>query len=123
MGLADILDALRDNEDSPRRPRISHEGQIARMRDMADRYTRENPFKVGDLVTPRKDGYTKGAGKPHLVIETRKTDFGYDPRIGKIGTPEHGNTPDMRVLSLYEDRACLAFWFCSSEFNSYVGEA
>lgn len=50
-------------------PRILPEAAIERLKEAAVLYCAENPYKAGDIVTPRKGSPIKGRGIPHLVLE------------------------------------------------------
>lgn len=129
MELAKMIDALRGDDDDDdgmgrrRNARISHEGQIARLRDAAPRFARNNPFKVGDFVTPVGDCNLKGAGEPHLVVAVMDTsgDFCEGTSV-EPGLPYYGVKPDLRVASIMQG-CLLAFWERSENFVAYEGDA
>ncbi|MGU3466414.1 hypothetical protein ACLBXO_16330 [Methylobacterium sp. C33D] len=87
------------------------------LRDEAAFYTRENPFAVGDLVTPRKASTTGGAGDAHIVIAViEDADFHFQ---GKPGCNTYGQRLDLRVLKWVSGRYA-AFWCESAEFEPWV---
>lgn len=53
----------------PNRPELDANGVLARLRAQARLFEEANPFKVGDLVTPRADGDIIGAGDPAIIVE------------------------------------------------------
>lgn len=67
--LTEFLAGIGDDEDYDGRGEGLPEAQIERLKEVARRIAAGNTFKVGDLVTARKDAPVKGAGKPHLIIE------------------------------------------------------
>jgi len=94
--LGDFLSRQRKSESS-----ILPEAKIARLKEAAARFTDDNPFKVGDVVTIRQDAPMKGEGEPHLVIESGSTNLG-------TAVPDEGNWTDggirnVRVLMLKDD--------------------
>lgn len=94
---------------------------VEALRDQAQFYTRENPFKVGDLVTPRKGTCYVGAGEVHLVIavnEYAEYDFGnVDPVSNR-----YGRKLDIRVLSWVQGQ-WPAHWVESAGFEPWVEPA
>jgi len=120
MTLDELISGAR--EDAPSKPRIHPLGQIARMRELAPRFTEPCPFKVGDLVTPRKDGFVRGSGQPCLVLHIHAGDKSPDFRIGESGSPDFGVIPDIRVARVTPNGTCVAFWTYSSEMVPYTGE-
>ena len=115
----------------PGRARPTHEGQIARLREAAERFSPRRgiepfPFKVGDLVTPRKDSPLINAGEPHLVVEVNPNalpDFGN----ASYGDIAWGMRPQIRCISIVHgnrtEEALAAFWEEASYFQPYVGPA
>ncbi len=120
MSLSALLEAMRD-EESPR-PKIHPEGQIARMRELAPRFTAPCPFKVGDLVTPRKDGIVKGCGDPCLIVQINNAGTEPDFRFGTVASPTYGAIPDIRILHVKEGGNCVSAWMYSTEYDLYTGE-
>lgn len=68
------------------KPKIGYEALIERLRDAARHAAQENPFKPGDLVTPREDATLKGKGAPAVVV---KTDNDAEPVTGEPFTAQH----------------------------------
>ena len=120
MSLSALLEAMRE-EESPR-PKIHPEGQIARMRELAPRFTAPCPFKVGDLVTPRKDGLVKGPGDPCLIVQINNAGTEPDFRVGETDSPTYGAIPDIRIIRAAESGNCVSFWSYSTEYDLYTGE-
>lgn len=88
--------------------KILPEAHLERVKEAAERYARPNPYKVGDIVTPRKDSGMKGVGEPHVVVEVltepRRTFEG-----SGFGGSSFGANMDVRVMCLMDDLT-LAFW-------------
>ena len=97
------------------------EARIQDLKDISSRYQKGCPFKVGDLITPRK-GYNKvGHGKPEVVLEVRSepifnTQITDDMR--DVGTTFFGSRLDMRVAAVQEGTFC-AFWVESWQYESF----
>jgi len=117
MELREILDAAVNEikgEDT-----ILPEARIARLREAAQRYHQPNPFKIGDLVTPRGDSKLRGAGQAQLVIEVRRNAELYFH--GDESLPSFGARYDMRVLAL-TNKAIVAVCVESQDYERYTGE-
>lgn len=75
------------------------------------------PYKVGDIITPRRGSGVRGQGLPHIVVEvnpTAKPDFG----VGNCGSVTYGCRPQMRTISLNQgDYVC--FWNEAHVFEPY----
>jgi len=94
---------------------------VMTLTEAAKRYNAGNPWKVGDVVTPRV-GYNKRAeGEPHVVIEVADPPHrvweGQDPRTTDIGV-----RLDVRVINVsYYDKTevITAFWMESWMLEKY----
>lgn len=76
------------------------EAQIMELRELLKAESAPNPFKVGDLVTPKKSSPYVLEGQPHIVIEV------LDPPIRPThdtSGPDGGAPHDLRVGAI--DRA------------------
>lgn len=112
----DMLNDAAERDECGNQPKLDPEVVVHRLREVAKRYARPNPFKVGDLVTPYPESIIGGTGQPHLVITTRETDF--DFQAGAYGTPGYGAHCDIQVLFMgrgsigpgWFDSACFDFW-------------
>ena len=103
-------------------PTILPEAAIARLRESAARYAEQMRgcrFAVGDIVTPVSDCELKGAGAPHLVIETRS---GAAPEFG-TGSNIHrdGARLDMRVLVIHKGNI-VSLWTESFKFERWAAK-
>jgi hypothetical protein len=105
--------------DETKETKILPEAAIARLREVAKLYSEPMKFKVGDLVMPRKDGYRKGYGHPHLVIAVNAT---AEPIFeADDGTPAFGLLPEVRVLCFMHD-SIAPYWMERGELVPYVGD-
>lgn len=115
MGLDELRDLLGggdEREEKRRKPRPLAEAQVMELTDLFERVKAGNPFKPGDLVTPRSNSYLKLAGEPHIVLET------FDPphRSWDDDSPSsmvHGMTVDTRIAAVTEEGQ-LAYWTVDS---------
>ena len=96
------------------------EALIAELREVAKNYATPNPYKVGDLVTPRKSARMKGTGEPHIVVEAFKLPpyFSAPPNT-RANSPMTGDTVDIRVIRIVDGNA-IPMWGCSFEFETWV---
>lgn len=116
-----LEDLLGEQREQPKK--ISHDGQIARIQEAAERFkSNAVPFKVGDLVTPRKDGLIREdfVGDPRLVIDVRP-DADYDFSVGEPGGPDFGCRYNVRTLSLQFDHV-IAHWCDAAYLEPYQGD-
>lgn len=82
---------------------------------------KENPFKVGDLVHPRKGYGVKGRGKPHIVVEVRNApDF--DFTNGDSSTPAYGQCFDIRIVCKIGKSTCF-YWLESYAMEPFQTKA
>lgn len=83
---------------------ISHVGQVARLKEFGDRFSRGCPFKVGDIVTARRDATYKNAGQPHLVLEVEPLPRNLE---ADSASQSYGAVHDMRVASFYGEAIAI----------------
>ncbi|MGN6539145.1 MAG: hypothetical protein ACTHKQ_25890 [Mesorhizobium sp.] len=106
--LAQFLAEIGDDDDS--RGEGLPEAQIERLKEVAARIAAGNKFKVGDIVTVRKDAPVKGAGKPHLIIEIDKDAPRYQ---GTVGNWPFAVRHDVILISVVGDSIAphaVPFW-------------
>lgn len=107
-----------DDDDAPKLSPLP-EAVIAELKLMSETYMAhmsECPFKPGDIVTPLLGSTMKGAGKPHVVLETISNP---DPVFtDELGLCAFGRRPNLRV-GLFQDGKRPAFWVESFEFELY----
>ena len=124
MRANDLMEALMSasggiNEDRPkRRPRPLHEAQIMSLRERAPAYIAPCGFKIGDLVTPRRDSPVRCAGEPQLVIDVRndaQPDFG----LASGGSYTCGARLNMRVLTVAEKGVLVPYWVEAGAYEAY----
>lgn len=127
-----LMAMLKGDNQKPSIPHIPEDARLYRLNEYKDRYQLSLigcPFKVGGLVTPRKDSPMKGAGGLHVVIAV------YDPPL--IPTFEDSSDGDfakvrnMRVAALVQDHmeeedgwryveAVLSWAANSADFEPYT---
>lgn len=117
MGLAELFaEAARESHSGPP---ILPEAAIMRLREFAEQYHQPNPFKVGDLVTPRPDADLKGAGIPHIVVEVR--DHAEPLFIGDNGDASFGRKIEIRIAHIDSGRGIVfTHWAESHRFEPYT---
>ena len=93
------------------------------LREIAETYQKPCPFKVGDLVTPRRGYWVKGAGEPHVVVEV------FDPPrrffsqedCEAVNTITYGARLDMRVVCMSShSRSIVAYCGESWGYEPFV---
>jgi hypothetical protein len=85
-----------EREDAHFYPKIDEDAAIMRLMEASVHYKRENPFVVGDLITPREGYAVKGVGTPCIVVEVRNDapfNFNMD-----ASSATYGDREDIRVL-------------------------
>lgn len=74
-------------------------------------------FKKGDIVTPKRQSGTKGAGLPHIVLETN---YGCEPYWTEDGTSaRNGRRHEVRVMCYVNNEQMVPFWGESHEYEPY----
>lgn len=118
MSIEDMVrEWAREQAPKPKPPTLLVEA----LRDQAQFYTHENPFKVGDVVTPRKGVLVTGSGDPNIVIAVRENP---DPvfAAGEPGSSRYGLKFDIRVVR-WEEGQFPTFWTESSFFEPWIEPA
>lgn len=115
-----FLELMAQRANGTQSPAILPEAAIMRLREAAALYAEqiEGPrFRVGDLVTPRKDSREGGAGRPHVVVEVRS---GAAPLWGKDCCGRFGSRHDIRVLYLNGGGDVTPHWSESFEYELWT---
>jgi len=99
-----------------RGPSISKEGQIARLEEMLTNYQRQNPFGIGELVTPRADSGLKGIGIPHIVLDLRDD---IEPDWRQEHPLNRGCCDDFRIAYFNDDETIVVLWQESFRYEAY----
>lgn len=100
---------------------------IATLRAAAARYALTDPFKPGDLVTPRADSPLANAGRPHIVLEApeypSREFVATDPK--HVDSQRYGAKLDIRVASVCDcdHGEVRPYWEESWMFEPYVEQA
>lgn len=111
-----ITASRRDDSDNGAETTIDPEVQIMRLREVLDRY--ENEFKVGDLVTPRRESGLKYHGLSHLVIEVGDH-YAWD--VEETGNSGFGARMNVRVACMPTNDYVVMFWQESWKLRPYDG--
>jgi hypothetical protein len=109
--------AARGDEDEPKM--LDPEIALFQLREAFPRYTRKNPFKVGDVVTPVSNSNHRGHGNPRLVIAVRDPVPDFDAR--HIGELAYGYAVDVKVIYFGDNDTICARWCESTEFEPFPG--
>lgn len=72
--------------------------QIMELKEFLSKFKRPNPFKVGDIITPRKGSPYRGADSPHIVVEILTDSDRY--LEGNSGSNAYGAVHDIRVAHM-----------------------
>jgi hypothetical protein len=108
-------------QDKPMSP-LQREAAAMTLKEVAQRY-HTNPFKVGDLVTPREAHNVRHAGEPHVVVEV------FDPPVrvtqiaesAEMASPHFYARCDVRIVCMMNDDI-MAFMMESWKLKPYTGE-
>ena len=118
MGLAERLAMMMAEEDEDAGQRPLPEALIMSLQEAHGNYAAGNQFMPGQIVTPRRGYDAKGAGEPHIVLETRAPE--YDFRAD-VGSNAYGKRLDIRVAGMCSRGAELSAWWVESWcFEPYV---
>lgn len=100
------------------RPFPLEEAQIMELRRLNKEFQKGCPYKVGDLVTPRKCAGLRNAGKPHIVVEV----FDEPVRMtAECGSPHHLSKMEMRTMA-FSDADNICVWAGEAWlYEPYVG--
>ncbi len=110
-----VSGGARPNRDDARTT-LSLDDCLAALKDKAQRMSKPCPFKVGELVTARRDADVKGAGHPHIVVEVLSEPV-TDP-TAESGSNQFLRKYNMRVAHFYGndmtvhavDCSCFETW-------------
>jgi uncharacterized protein YodC (DUF2158 family) len=78
------------------------------------------PFKVGDLVTPRKGVNIINEGEPHIVLEIDLAAEAVWGEPSQLGHPAWGARPNIRVMGLSNDGSYICWWVEAFEFEPWL---
>lgn len=115
VSLADILTEIA-NADKKRKALSLPipAAQIATLNEVKDRYVAGNPYRVGDIVTPRKSSSYNGRGTPHMIIEVSETPIRNIE--GSVSSSAFGSRLDVRVIRV-DDEHVVPFWMESFQLE------
>jgi hypothetical protein len=120
-----INGAAEDDDDKDDAPALLPEAVIADLKELCSRYTAGCPFRVGDLVTPRRGYNALGAGTPHIVIEVRSEPIrNFDvAQPGFLSSDHFGARIDIRVAHIDHGTTMVMHWGESWMYEPYTGPA
>lgn len=122
MNLGDMLEDMmkRHNGSEASRPSPLPEAIIMELRARLEVVNSPNPFKVGDLVTPRANGYLTDAGQPCIVVAVdndAKPVFSAE----RFGAASNGAICNLRVSRCDDDEDIVEYWHNHAEYVPYTG--
>lgn len=106
-----------EDEDMMVHSKALPEAQIMELTQFLSDYGRPNAFRVGDLVTPRKNAPIRGIGEPHMVTDVCEQHFNYsheDPSSNAFGV-----RISIRVASISRHGAIIQHWVDHSQYEAY----
>lgn len=116
-----LAEAHSDDNEMPFRNKADPEAVMMDLREAATIYAaslKACPFAIGDVVTPRENFTTKGAGEPHIVVDIVKNDAPLF-NSGDAGSNAWGMRIDFRFIGLSKGKR-VAHWGESYEFELYA---
>ncbi len=117
--ISDLIAYAEQNRTKP--PRPIPEAQIMELKQIAERYSKPCPFKVGDLVRPRPNSPIFPADSPWIVVEVLSCPGPFFS-TGHPGEDGWGARPDFRaiVLSPSDNKSYVPYWNESFFFEPWV---
>lgn len=96
------------------------DAQIKDLIAIKERYTEGCPFKVGDLVTPRKGFNLRGVDQPAIVLQVLEKPLqDLSNSAEQMNSCMYGCKIDMRVLRYSDSKTIVAWWEESWKFRKY----
>lgn len=119
MPLEELLAAAMSGRMRNDEPGLSKVGQVRRLQEFLTRYQAPNPFKVGDLVTPRTDANMKAAGEPHVVVDLR--DVPIFSASDDSSSCQYGRHLNVRTAR-FTTTGIVCFWGEHFDYEPYTGD-
>jgi hypothetical protein len=95
------------------------EAAIATLKEVCERYVAGCPFRVGDVVTPRRGYAVAAEGRPHVVVEIADPPIrNFSDGSGSYGSNSYGVRIDIRVAHIHRGRLIM-HWAESWQFEPY----
>jgi hypothetical protein len=99
------------------------EERVERLRALSLRYGTQ-PFKPGDLMTPREGTLLKGRGEPWIVLEVAEKPiyafFADHPKA--VDNHSFGARLDLRVAHVFDNGDLRMWWVESTSFEPWTPE-
>lgn len=95
---------------------IDPQAQIMTLREQLDSYV-DPQFKVGDIVTVKPLGTTRGEGQPQMIVETRYGAQREPFSDERAGSAADGRVLNIRVMTFVENEMITCFWQESWEYE------
>jgi hypothetical protein len=121
-----INGAAEDDDDKDAAPALLPEAVIADLRELCARYTAGCPFRVGDLVTPRRGYSLSGSGDPRIIVEVAPTpirNFDSAADCEEWASNTFGARLDIRVAHISPRGQMVMHWGESWMYEPYTGPA
>lgn len=113
---AEAFEALFGSNREAPTPPLS-EALIETLKEVADRYLKPCPFKIGALVTPRAGYSIVNDGQPCVVVDvSHTTGFYFD---GNPSSHSYGARLDVRVVH-WQEGCIVMHWVESWQFELYT---
>lgn len=122
--LSDMLDDIMSDAGVQAAPKkksnwdvtTDHEAQIMQLKEMYADYGVAR-FNRGDLVTAKANSGTRGAGLPHIVLDT---DYGSAYHFtDDTSSAMNGRRHEIRVLCFVDNATMTSFWGESHDYELY----
>jgi hypothetical protein len=97
---------------------IDKQAQAMELAMAGKRYLDGNPFRPGDMVTPRPGFAVKGEGHPHIVLDVLTN---VEPRWTDVedSSTRQGQMLDMRVACFVRNDVMTTFWVEAWQYEAY----
>jgi hypothetical protein len=102
------------------KPAPAPEAAIETLREICGVYRSGNPFRPGNLVTPRPYSHIGYSGRPHIVLETRDAEpfFELADDQSDVFSPAFGMKFDIRI-AYFDGEQVLTYWVESWQLEAY----
>jgi hypothetical protein len=98
---------------------ILPEAQIMALNEALGWMQASNPYKIGDLVTTRKNSGMRGHGKPSIVVEVLAEPMRAQ---GEDGQSYVGDMNDIRIAEISSQGSVVTYLVASWRLEPYTGE-
>ena len=119
--LAFLREKYGSNEDAESMPRPILEAIITTLKEVAEVYQRPCPYKVGDIVTPRRGRGYVNPGWPSVVLEIADPPHRNFDEKGGPSSALYGRKLDMRIAQYQQSGEVVAYWIESVDYEPHDG--